>query len=94
MSNVVRLSERLKLGNPVGPVNVKIAQANVLAMSVELDRAIKTLSKQFEAIEYVIDSLNDPESRKLQDRLRESLTIASSELSQAIRKFSSFGKRM
>ena len=89
MRNVVWLFEGMKIEKQASPINVTIAEASVLAMSVELERAIKELSKQFEAIDDVIDSCDDPKARKRQDDLREELKAASVELSQAMRKFPS-----
>jgi hypothetical protein len=68
---------------------VTIAEANVSALGAELERAIRELSKHFDAIDYVIDSLDDPEAREQQSQLREALMTASLELSQAMRKFPS-----
>jgi hypothetical protein len=89
MCNVVWLFGDIQIENPADSINVRIAEANFLAMSAELERAIKTLSKQFDAIAEVINSRDNPEARKKQDEVREALTAASLELSQAIRKFPS-----
>jgi hypothetical protein len=94
MSNVFHSFGKDKSENASNPnTGGTIAVADIMAMSPELKREIKALSKQFDAIEYVIGSLADPEPRKLQDQLRNELTIAALNLSQAIRKFTSLQVR-
>jgi hypothetical protein len=84
MSNVFQLFKKGQIENPSNPdADETIAVANVMAKSAELGRAIKELSNHFDAIDYIIDTYCEPEARKLQDQLREALTIAALKLSQA-----------
>jgi hypothetical protein len=84
MSNVFQLFGKEKSENQSNPITgATIAVASVMAMNAELERAIKELSKYFDAIDHLIDSLGDTEARKL-GQLREALTIATLKLSQAI----------
>jgi exonuclease VII small subunit len=86
MSNVFQLFGKEETENPSPPITgATIAFAIVTAMNAQLERAIQELSNHFDAIDQVIDSLGDPEARKLQGQCREALTIAALKLSQAIR---------
>jgi hypothetical protein len=91
MSNVFQLFSQKKNKNPSNPnAGMTIAVANILASSAHLGRTIGGLSRNFDAIDRIIDALDDPEIRNRHKQSmklnRETLTNATFELSQQISK--------
>ncbi len=91
MSNVFQLFSQKKNKNPSNPnTGMTIAVANILASSAHLGRTIGELSRNFDAIDRIIDALDDPEIRNRHKQSmklnRETLTNATFELSQQISK--------
>jgi hypothetical protein len=91
MSNVLQLFKQDKIKDDPSDYNadVAIAASGVLALSAQLGRAVKELSKQFDAVDRVIDALGDTETRTRHKRsmklTRKALTSATLGLSQQIR---------
>jgi hypothetical protein len=91
MSNVFELFKQKKIEDPSGPKTiVTITVVDILASSAQLARTVKELSMHFEAVDRVIDAINDTDTRnrlKLVTKLgRGRLTNATFEFFQAIRK--------
>jgi hypothetical protein len=87
MNNVVPLFARKNAEIVLSESEICISTAvtNILALTRRLGHTVKELSKQFEAIEAAIDTIDDTETR---NRLKESTELSRETLSKAVLKLS------
>ena len=87
MNNVVPLFARKNAeivhSEPEAPIATAVT--SIFASTGQLGHAVKELSKQFEAIENAIDTIDDTETR---NRLKESTKLSRETLSKALLKLS------
>jgi hypothetical protein len=70
MSNVFELFKQKKIEDPSGPKTiVTITVVDILASSAQLARTVKELSMHFEAVDRVIDAINDTDTRNRGDKV-------------------------